>query len=278
MYSFAKTSTLAKPASILSAAVACVVTSGCSTMGLTDLPPPPASQRLKAVLSTQSESPAPRGLLDYCARTRACGDGPAPLSFGGVSVTESLVAEPALQVSATENFFRMMAAAATGSAGPPPRVEQQLNRRRWRELVWINRFVNRAIAPDSDQSRYGEIEHWTTPIRDFAATGVEAYGDCEDYALEKRERLLEAGWAPEAVLLAIARLPDGRLHTVVIVQTDIGDLVLDNLRRAPQALASVPYEWLSRQTGADVRAWSYARVALIDRFNVVALPTPTPFQ
>lgn len=273
-----KPSTFGKPASILSAAVACAMTSGCSTLMLADAPPQPTPTRLKTVLAPEAERPAPRGLLEYCARTEACGATSSALTTGGEAVTESFVVDADLELSATENFFRMMAAAAAGSSGTPLRVEERLNRSRWRELVWINRYVNRAIAPDTDQARYGEIERWTTPIRDAARTGARARGDCEDYALEKRERLLAAGWSPEAVLLAIARLPDGRLHTVVLVQTDIGDMVLDNLRAGPQALGALPYEWISRQTGADLRAWSNARVALIDAFQTVALPTRTPFQ
>lgn len=90
-----------------------------------------------------------------------------------------------------------------------------------------------------------------------------AFGDCEDYALEKRALLLAAGWPEEAVLLAVARLPEGELHTILIVQTDRGDLVLDNLHAAPQRLASLGYDWVSRQAGADLTQWARVRVALV---------------
>jgi predicted transglutaminase-like cysteine proteinase len=55
----------------------------------------------------------------------------------------------------------------------------------------INRAVNWEIAYERDIDQYGVSERWAIPENDK--------GDCEDYALEKRRRLLAAGW-PESDL------------------------------------------------------------------------------
>lgn len=78
----------------------------------------------------------------------------------------------------------------------------------------LNARINRAIRPVADDDVWRDD------------TNV---GDCEDYALAKRKALIAAGWAPGQALIALADLPDGRAHAVLILRTDRGDLVLDNL-------------------------------------------------
>lgn len=56
-------------------------------------------------------------------------------------------------------------------------------------------------------------------------------GDCEDFALTKRSRLIRAGLPAGALRMATARTRKGELHAVLIVKTDRGDFVLDNIRK-----------------------------------------------
>src|SRR5579862_3315707 len=53
----------------------------------------------------------------------------------------------------------------------------------------INRAVNFAIYPTSDQQQWGVPDHWSSPFETLR-TGR---GDCEDYAIVKYVALLEAG-------------------------------------------------------------------------------------
>lgn len=53
------------------------------------------------------------------------------------------------------------------------------------------------------------------------------YGDCEDYVLSYKIALAEEGIPPDALRIAIASVPDGGIHAVLLVVTDQGNLVLD---------------------------------------------------
>lgn len=55
-------------------------------------------------------------------------------------------------------------------------------------------------------------------------------GDCEDFALTKRRDLINAGVAAGALRMAVVKTEKGDGHAVLIVKTDLGDLVLDNRR------------------------------------------------
>ena len=59
------------------------------------------------------------------------------------------------------------------------------------EIDEVNRSVNRAIKPATDQEIYGVSEYWTLPTD---------RGDCEDYALLKQKVLAERGWPMSALL------------------------------------------------------------------------------
>lgn len=209
---------------------------------------------------------APLGLIDYCARTQACtGAEQGPGQQNGMELPDKS-RDQAFRVGgrdqsgATARFALMLAGAAGDVRVDGPRIEATLTQARWRELVLINRVINRAIRPASDQVQYGVVEHWETPILEAVQGAAAPRGDCEDYALEKRARLLAAGWSEQAVALAIARLPSG-LHTVLIVQTDLGDFILDNLHATPQPVAGLDYVWVSRQAGPALTHWAEVRVA-----------------
>ena len=52
----------------------------------------------------------------------------------------------------------------------------------WKDLVRVNRWVNANIRPITDLEHWGTVERWNYPD--------DGYGDCEDYALEKRRMLI----------------------------------------------------------------------------------------
>ncbi len=80
-------------------------------------------------------------------------------------------------------------------------------------------------------------------------------GDCEDFALAKRAKLLALGWPSSAVSLAVVRTPEGKGHAVLIARTTDGDLVLDNLNTDILAPARTGYAFLSMQDGTRPMGW-----------------------
>ncbi len=122
----------------------------------------------------------------------------------------------------------------------------ELTERLWTQLQAVNNQFNQSIVPVSDRDQYGVDEYWTIPS---------ARGDCEDYVLGKRHDLINDGWSPSTLLIAVVRRPDGEGHAVLIVRTDRGDLVLDNLVGRIDLWSDAPYEFIKRQSQADARKW-----------------------
>jgi predicted transglutaminase-like cysteine proteinase len=114
----------------------------------------------------------------------------------------------------------------------------------WETLTRINRQVNATITPVTDIEHWGVEDHW--------GLAEDGYGDCEDYQLVKRERLVAAGF-PRRVLRMTAVIDgDGEPHAVLMVRTDRGDFVLDNKRNAVLPWRRSGYIYLQREasTGA----------------------------
>lgn len=118
----------------------------------------------------------------------------------------------------------------------------------WATLNQINDRINATIAPESDAAHYGLVEYWTIP--------TDGYGDCEDYALAKRRALIAYGLPANALRIATAILPDGGAHTTLIVSTDRGAYVLDNLRRNILPWTDTGYVWIKRQAANDPNHWT----------------------
>lgn len=96
----------------------------------------------------------------------------------------------------------------------------------WKRLVQINVRVNQDVNPVTDWSVCGVDECWRRPYR--RANGT-LHGDCEDYVLEKRWLLEEAGLSPSTLLITVVKRENGEGHALLTVRTDEGDFVLDNL-------------------------------------------------
>ena len=116
----------------------------------------------------------------------------------------------------------------------------------WTELLQVNANVNSAVVPVTDEQLYQVAEYWTYP---------QGYGDCEDYALEKRRTLINAGWNPSTLLIAVVREADGSGHAVLMVRTDRGDLVLDNQDGMILVWSDTPYQFVKRQSQANPGQW-----------------------
>jgi predicted transglutaminase-like cysteine proteinase len=128
-----------------------------------------------------------------------------------------------------------------------PPVDVVLDQGRWKELLHINSGVNREIEPETDEDQWGVVERWSLPT-----TGK---GDCEDYVLEKRERLIKEGWPRQSLLVTVVRDQKGDGHAVLTVRTDRGDFVLDNQNTKILLWSKTGYQYIKRQAQDDPNHW-----------------------
>lgn len=122
-----------------------------------------------------------------------------------------------------------------------------LSRARWDQLVAINAEVNQAVIPMTDQENYGVTEYWTYPLN--------GRGDCEDYVLEKRRRLIALGWPAGALLVTVVRDTKNDGHAVLTALTDKGDYILDNQNQQVLAWNQTEYRYIKRQSPTDTVRW-----------------------
>jgi len=126
----------------------------------------------------------------------------------------------------------------------------------------LNRAVNLAISPVSDETQWGVPDHWSDPLETLHSNS----GDCEDYAIVKYAALLAAGVSKDAVKIVVLRnrLPNED-HAVVAVRVDHQWLVLDNrtltLVRDMDVRRAIP-EFVLDDQGVSRFVWSRNRKAV----------------
>lgn len=117
------------------------------------------------------------------------------------------------------------------------------------QLREVTHNVHTRVRQVEDRELYGRNEHWTV---------ANDAGDCEDIALRKRAELIKKGWDRKDLLLAVAKIPDGQLHAVLMVRTKTGDYILDNRHDAVllwTELQRAGYTFLMRQSYLDPQLW-----------------------
>ena len=118
----------------------------------------------------------------------------------------------------------------------------KLNSRLTSQLASVNASVNASMAPRNDRGP----DSWKIGGKS---------GDCEDYALTKRARLIAAGWPSSALSMTVVRTRSGEGHAILSVKTSSGVLVLDNLNRSVRSIKNVPYMIVSMQSSGY--GWSH---------------------
>lgn len=91
----------------------------------------------------------------------------------------------------------------------------------FKTMKTLNRNINRKYREISDKSQYGVEEYW--------ALLTKKGGDCEDFALSKKKAFIERGAVPESLLVATVLDRQRNAHAVLVLLTDQGDYVFDNL-------------------------------------------------
>ena len=77
-----------------------------------------------------------------------------------------------------------------------------------------------------------------------------ATATCEDYVLQKRKMLMQAGWPREALLVTVVRDKHGDGHAILTVKTDKGEYILDNQTDNILLWADTGYRFVKRQSHA----------------------------
>lgn len=111
----------------------------------------------------------------------------------------------------------------------------------------INARVNRTTRQVTDQAQYARADVWALPTR--------RGGDCEDFALLKKKELIKAGIAPDRLLIATVLDLHLRGHAVLVVRTNRGDMVLDNLVDRVLPWQETGYIFMSMQSPHTPGGW-----------------------
>ena len=109
----------------------------------------------------------------------------------------------------------------------------------------VNRDVNASIMPVAKSDA----------IADGGWTISPASGDCNDYAVTKRHELVQKGLPAKAARLAVVKTQSGIGHLVLVISTNKGDLVLDNLSETIVPWQLTKYQWVKIQSSGDARYW-----------------------
>src|SRR3990170_3143948 len=117
---------------------------------------------------------------------------------------------------------------------------------RWQDLVRINAEVNRAIRFERNTQGVA-AERWLIAPR---------AGECHDYAVTKRHRLLARNWPSRALLLAEVVTSLGEHHLVLVLRTAAGDVVIDNLTNQIRPWSQTNYRWMRIQSPMNPRYWA----------------------
>ena len=113
----------------------------------------------------------------------------------------------------------------------------------------VNNAINHQYRQVTDRSQYGTEEVWALPT---SSRG----GDCEDFVLAKKHSLIEAGVAPGRLLIATVLDRRRALHAVLVLRTEEGDFVLDNLNNRVKGWQETGYSFLRMQNPDAPHRWN----------------------
>jgi predicted transglutaminase-like cysteine proteinase len=108
------------------------------------------------------------------------------------------------------------------------------------DMQRVTAAVNGSIRYRSDKT-----EEWRVNV---------SAGDCEDFAMTKRSRLMRMGYPASSLRLAVGHTAKGEYHAVLVVKTDEGAFVLDNLTDQVLPVSKAKIR-ISKMASADPRVW-----------------------
>lgn len=142
-------------------------------------------------------------------------------------------------------------------AEPSQRI--QMTDALWGKMDAIHNLVNAAVYPESDIKNNHVEEYWD-PLEgielSYPVNGVySANGDCEDYAMKKKELLKKEGFPESAMSIVVAVRPDGEGHAVLAVHTNEGDYILDNMERRIFLAEDADLTFIKKQSSHHSGVW-----------------------
>lgn len=210
---------------------------------------------------------APAGLYDFCTRL--------PQSCGIEPPRFVRVAETRRETTSTNDGF-MLASYRGDQRGfsiprdVQPRFSSAARALPIMPIAWtsktrklvnrVNRQINGAMIGTTDAMAFGRQEFWTMPLSapDRPRGRSKPLADCEDFALEKRKALIAAGIPEDALYLAVAVSESTGLHAVLVISTEHGDFVLDNMSEWLVEWSKTNYVWIKRQATTSLFDWVVA--------------------
>lgn len=148
---------------------------------------------------------------------------------------------PAAARTAAPLGFQLMCLRAPEACLPGGAEQVDVTPDLLKTLRQVNLRINLAIRPKSD----GRTDRWTLGA---------SRGDCEEYVLAKRHELISRGLPSSALRIAQVKTRKGEGHAILVVHTDAGDFVLDNLSQRLSELRATGYRLVAMST-ADPRVW-----------------------
>lgn len=214
---------------------------------------------------------APAGLYDFCTRLpQSCGIEPPRF----VRAAETRIETPRETTSTNDGF--MLASFRSDQRGyfiprdAEPRFSSAQRALPIMPIAWtsktrklvnrVNRQINGAMIGTTDALAFGRQEFWTMPLSapDRPGGRSKPLADCEDFALEKRKALIAAGIPEDALYLAVAISEWTGLHAVLVISTEDGDFVLDNMSEWLVEWSKTNYVWIKRQATTSLFDWVVA--------------------
>jgi predicted transglutaminase-like cysteine proteinase len=151
--------------------------------------------------------------------------GAAAYSHHGKIATFDLVIQTAAITPLSMQFFCAKNKSECAGTG---RAQVTMTPNLMAMLKQVNSHVNRTIRPERDTADIWELNPTS--------------GDCEDYVLSKRSALIRHGVSAGALRIAYTHTRRGEPHAVLVVRTEQGDYVLDNLNNSIKPLRSSGYQ------------------------------------
>lgn len=212
------------------------------------------SQTTRALILQALAGPRDRNALIRAALTTPVSrSAPTPaIELGYQTLTSQAAPDAPMALTVPDEPILSMAEALASPPrqAAPQSADIQIASAEWKRVKAVNTQVNRAIYRSTDQQTYGREEVWALPLQ----TGV-TYGDCEDYVLEKRRALLQAGIHRKDLNIAVVTTWAGERHAVLLVRTAEGEYVLDNLTSRILPWTKAGYDWNQRQVEGGTYDW-----------------------
>ena len=177
----------------------------------------------------QRLEPASRAPVSFAAPVADCGMPPIAAPFARTDADAELGtrAIPVKRTRFDNRWDRVRRAAPAALMQAELRRANAASGLGERELLArVNQWVNREIAYVGDDRNYRQRDFWATAEQTIAR----GKGDCEDFAILKMQMLRAAGIEAERMKLVLLRdLAANADHAFLLVETDAGKLVLDNV-------------------------------------------------